>query len=316
MSKSNSGGPAPTRQRRTDPSPENPPASGAALMTAVNYSMSPSTYHSDPCHVPSLSSTTAKRIDQQSAAHAWTYHPQLGGQRQSSSKSMDAGSLVHALVLGKGDIVVVEHDNFRTKAAREERDAAYLEGKTPVLAKDHAKGKEIAEVVLSRIGPLNGTSEVALFWTEEDSRGKDVQCRCMVDHLMNGSNRLILFELKTCQSAHPREVEKNVLRHGYDLQAAAYVSGARKVFGQDPLHVMVFVEMEPPYVTLECSLDETFMELGERKWRRAVDVWSECLAANRWPGYRPASITAPEWALRQDMDRQLEEVEPSEWEDL
>ena len=62
-------------------------------------------------------------------------HPRLGGMRlESSSAAQVLGSVVHAMVLGAGrQWHVIDADDWRTKAAKAERDAAESVWKVPIL---------------------------------------------------------------------------------------------------------------------------------------------------------------------------------------
>lgn len=63
--------------------------------------ISPDEYHRDD-DGPRLSATTARNILSGTMKHAWIYHPKLGGRGQKATPAMDLGSIVHALLLGKG----------------------------------------------------------------------------------------------------------------------------------------------------------------------------------------------------------------------
>ena len=68
----------------------------------VYYDLPEHEYHSDPCDSPSLSASIAQTIVLESPAHAWLQHPRFGGKQIEPTKEMDRGTLVHALLLGKG----------------------------------------------------------------------------------------------------------------------------------------------------------------------------------------------------------------------
>ena len=99
------------------------------------YRMTAEQYHADPCPEPSLSSSTIKTMLERTPRHAFHDHPRLGGMRlESSSAAQTLGSVVHAMVLGAGrQWHVIDADDWRTKAAKAERDAAESVGKVPIL---------------------------------------------------------------------------------------------------------------------------------------------------------------------------------------
>jgi hypothetical protein len=269
-------------------------------------------YHADPCERPSLSSSIAHVLDRQSPAHAYARHPRLGGHAPKSTKTLDRGSLSHALLLGQGKSVHVIHaKDWRTKKAQAERDAAYDVGAVPVLVADMKAAEATAGILRSRFAELgivlDGRSEAAAFWTERDEHGESVQCRAMIDHIKPG----VIYDLKSCRSAQPVVCQRHVDAYGYAIQRAAYVSAIETI---DPSaagrtdFVFVFYELEPPHAVTPVRLSGAFRSLGERRWRRAVETWAHCLRENRWPAYasRIIEIEPPPWALANDTEAQLQ----------
>lgn len=268
-----------------------------------------STYHADDTgEQPSLSSSIAYQLVTKSPRHAWLLHPRLGGLRRPPTKTFDRGHLIHKLVLGKGaELAVIDAADFKTKAAREARDAAYEARQIPVLADDLADAEAAAAEVLTRLAAddivLSGDSEVTAKWTETASDGTPVQCRGLLDHLRLPT----IYDLKTCRSAHPAAIQRSMPAYGYDMQAAAYRSGIAKIHPELAGRVdfvFLFVELEPAITITPCRPSGTMRELGERRWRRAVDLWARCITTGAWPGYTDGivNIEAPQWALMNDCD--------------
>lgn len=268
-------------------------------------------YHADPCDTPSLSSSIAGILVSRSPRHAYLAHPRLGGVRRESTKSMDRGTLIHALVLGKGaEIVAVDAADWRTKAAQEQRDAIRAAHKVPVLVGDYNEALTAAASIEAQLGDrgiwLTGQSEVVAKWIERADDGTPVRCRAMIDHLMLPA----IFDLKTCRSAHPAAIQRHVIGYGYHIQAHAY---QRAVAAVDPTltgrtdFVFLFVELDPAVTVQPARLDGSMRVLGERQWRRAVNTWAACLTSGRWPAYSDDTLTieAPPWALQQDFDADL-----------
>jgi hypothetical protein len=278
-------------------------------------------YFSDPCEVPSLNSSTAKVLIAQSPAHAWQAHPRLGGkgaavEEADDQDALDHGVALHSLLLGTGArIVRIDADSFRTKAAQELRDDARNSGRVPMIARKFDDIQCTAAALHERFAefdfdPAAGTKEASVFWGEQPQTGTlEVQCRGRIDHLDLANLRI--WDLKSCRSAHPRAVQRHVYEYGYDIQRAAYVSACDHIWpevaGRWDFWFMFF-ETSPPFACFPCRLDGTFRELGNRRWRRAVDIWSACTTTGVWPGYSRggvAELPAPEWALNRDMEEQV-----------
>lgn len=279
-------------------------------------SMTAEQYHADPCETPSLSASVASTLIRQSPYHAWLSHPRLGGRPRESTPEMDRGTLLHALILGTPtNVAIVPADNYRTKAAQEARDAARDAGQIPVLEREWAGYLEVADAVgqaLDAAGVrLMGESEPVAVW-EEPSEAGPVQCRGRLDHVTFDGDGATIFDLKTCRNAHPRSCERHVIEFGYDLQRAAYVSAISQIQPECAgrvRFVWLFVEEvesptgKPGAVLTVAEASGTMRELGESRWRRAVETWAKCLRANEWPAYGSVRLDAPDWALRDETER-------------
>lgn len=270
-------------------------------------------YHADPFKAPSLSSSIAKTLIAKSPRHAWADHPKLGGgSGKKPTKEMDQGTLIHSLVLGVGaEIVRVEADNWKTKAAQVAREEARKEGKVAVLEREYVAASGAAVSIIEQMRghgiELTGRSEAALAWVEESYDGEPVQCRGMLDHVDVGAGAVL--DLKVVVSAEPRFLERHVINMGNHIQAEAY---RRALAAVEPTlqgrvdFKWVFVEMvEPTPVVVVGRPSGTMRELGDRQWRRAVDTWARCLAAKSWPAYADSGVVeleAPAWALAADYE--------------
>ena len=276
--------------------------------------LSAADYHADPCEHPSLSASCATTLLSRSPYHAWLHHPRLGALPREATDSMDAGSLLHALVLGEDeDIVIVNADDWRTKVAQAQRADARASKMIPVLRAKYDAALALAEDVRAAITDLgialDGESEASVEWTEDTSRGP-VLCRGRMDHVW--IDRAAILDLKTCQSAHPRAVTSHVWEYGYDVQQAAYRSAMRALrpeFAGRESFTFVFVEQLPEgsqrrAIVQPVTLSGTFREIGERRWHRACETWAECLESGVWPDYtrvgETMEIEAPGWALAQE----------------
>jgi hypothetical protein len=282
--------------------------------TANRLSVSPAAYYADPCTGPSLNASTAKTLITRSPLHAWQEHPRLGGAPREATAAQEHGSLIHRLVLGAGDdIEVIDAPDWRTKAAKEQRDDARTAGRIPVLVADHAEAEVAARAIADALAAFGidlsggeaGESEVMLSWHERSARGS-VLCRGMLDRLVLGRSGII-YDLKTTPNAHPQACARRVADLGYDIQAAAYTSAVEKLrpdlVGRVEF-VFVFAETEPPYCVTPMKPGGMMREFGLTRWQRAVEVWAACLADGRWPGYVESitQLELPPWVMAADAE--------------
>lgn len=216
----------------------------------------------------------------------------------------DVGKAFHREVLGDGpDICAYDGDSWRSKDAREFRDAAYAAGKVPLLAEDAAVVSAMAAAVLSHdVAPLlfkGGTAEVAAFWVDETT---GVKCKARFDYLpeKQPGRRLIVPDLKSAVSASPKDFGSASARYGYVMQDQHYMSGLRHLgVDDDPVMVFVVVEKDVPYLPAVIQFSEPDeRRLVAAQLEKALRLYRDCLAADTWPGY-PGITQAhlPNWHL-------------------
>ena len=152
------------------------------------YDIGEDEYHADPCPTPSLSNSIAVTMIDQSPIHAWAKHPKLNPNYEAEERGIfDTGSAAHALVIeGVDRIEVNDAKDWKTKAAKEARDAARDNGKIPMLPDGAKDVRAMAEAFYLQV---NGIPEIAaaiksfkgeqtVLWQEGE-----VWCRCRPDIL-------------------------------------------------------------------------------------------------------------------------------------
>lgn len=237
----------------------------------------------------------------------------------------DFGSFFHLIVLGKGvDIVEIDADNYRTKAAREQRDAAHAAGKVPVLvgaganddfAAEIGKAQAMADSVLAH--PIAGELlthprnlvEQAIYATDPKT---GVRLRGRTDCLhFADDGRVTIIDIKTSATVNPAEMVRKWFNLNYFMQDAWYrdllVAAG---LADDPDFVFVGVEKEPPYLVTVARYTELAREEGRRRNRRAIDLYAECMETGVWPGYTTEIVPLglPGWVEREvqtEADQQL-----------
>jgi hypothetical protein len=262
-------------------------------------------YQADPIPAGSLSCSGARTLLRSPAHYA---HQREHG--RPDTEAFDLGRAVHTRVLGVGDeIALCDFDSWRTKAAREAKDEARAEGKTPILVKDHAPIVAMAEAVLAHplakaILETPGKREQSLFAQDPQTK---VWLRARLDHLPDpvDGRRTIAADLKTAISADPNEWARTAPAYGYDVQDPWYQELIRLTRGDpDTAFVFVNVEKDPPHLVSVVELAAEFPEIGRRKMRRAIDLYAECSRSGEWPGYAPIVhyVEPPRWYVYQDQE--------------
>lgn len=273
-------------------------------------------YHNDPCDVPSLNQSIATILHKQSAKHAHMAHPRLGGKKYRTSDAFDKGTAIHTALLGVGKVIVpVDAADWRTKAAREQRDAIRATGNIPMLADKARDIEDAASAIRKQLDGLgvhfNGHCKLSMQWTEQVN-GHDVLCRGRLDHFNDTGGYAYVDDLKSSQSANPVDIQRSCENYNYDIQAAAYLSGVTTIRPDLDGRVRyrwIFFELEPPYIVTVAYPTGANLALGAVRWDRALRLWQSCLSkgtdAIHWPGYssEPVPINPPDWALRNELHR-------------
>lgn len=249
-------------------------------------------YHADRT---ALSSSGARKILTQTPAH---FRWEMDNPRP-YTPAFEIGHAAHTLTLGAGsDIVIVEADSWRAKAAREERDQALAEGKTPLLAKEAEQVNAMHAAITAHptAGPLfareDGIAECSIFW-EADG----VDCKARPDWALPGDEP-ILVDYKTTGDASPEAFRRSLANFGYHMQAEWYADAWEAAYGQRPEFVFVAQEKTPPYAVAVYQVDALALEIAAAQNTRARHIYAECQATGTWPAYStaPTILTLPAWA--------------------
>lgn len=271
------------------------------ITTPGVYDLPEAEYHADPVVGGSLSSTTARLLTPPStpalARHALD-NPQ-------PKDAYDLGSVAHALILGKGArIVEVVADDWRSKAAKDVRDEARAEGKVPLLSKDLARARAMADAVRAHRESAailtDGAPERTLAWVDRDT---GQWCRAMLDWWPDPARawRLVIGDVKTSTAATAAAFSKSVAEYGYHQQAAHYIDGYAAVHDVDPAEVafvFVVVQKDAPHIVNACQLTDDDLAAGRAKNRAALDVWRQCRESGVWPAHNDGIqlVSLPRWA--------------------
>lgn len=259
-------------------------------------------YHSGIDETPRLSASIAHILCTRSPRHAWTAHPWLNPDyARVEDTKFDVGNVAHGILLEESTkrLVVVDAPDWKTKAAREERDAAREAGKIPLLLEQLSEVEAMVAAARVQLDgheaepPLfsDGKPEQSLLWEEGG-----VLCKARLDWLRD--DRRTIDDLKTTsRSANPAAYSRALFGVGGDVQAAFYLRGLRELTGTDATFRWVVVETSPPYALSVIEPGSDVLAVGATKVDWAIAKWRECLENDSWPAYPPRVATAelPPW---------------------
>jgi len=288
------------------------------------------TYHLSCCTGPSASSSGLRTIFMRSPAHYWVTSP-LNPDciERSDTEAFTLGRGSHHLLLGEDDFSTLfvqrpevldgEAWHGNRKACRawmqKQRDAGRTVLKPEQIEAMRGMAKALSAHPLVRAGILNGDIEQSLIWQD---KATGVWLKARPDAVPNDSGDFA--DLKT-SSYFGDELDREVSKHRYDIQAALTKWAAREVLGIAMASFsFVFVGSEPPHCVDVLTLDATDIEAAEQDLRCAVDTFAWCLKHNNWFGPSGTQMDAryvriSEWAReraeykRDFLKREIEKTE-------
>lgn len=265
-------------------------------------SISEAEYHADPCPEPSLSGSLAVDLLTRTPRHAWEAHPRLNPEfEREEEQKFDLGTACHTMLFGRGKkIVVLDYDSFRTKAAQEERDAAYAVGNIPMLARDNERVEAMTNAALDFMRdagvPFDGMlRERALIWQEKSG----IWCRGLVDATTPPID-LVLDYKTSSYTSEPLALEARLFNSHWHVKAAMYERGLNVLSPESAGRrrwQYLCQETRKPYACSLIELTEAGLEWGRRALAEAIETWTTCMAAQKWPAYstRPHLAQVPGW---------------------
>jgi len=269
------------------------------------YSISETLYHSDPCPQPSLSASIAKIVYDKSCHHAWIKHPALNPEREEEhDNKFDLGSAAHRVLLcgGYNGIAFIAADDYRTKAAKAARDAAYEDGMIPMLQKDAERLNQMSSTAMGFLAKTelsgilaDGKPEQAII-----AQYKGVWLRGLVDWLPTGRGVILDYKTTLGSSKPDHWIRNQLIPLGYDIQAYMYVLLNELTGGpKDAKFVFLVQENYEPYACSLVGAGPSIMASGKMKVDIAISHWRWCLENDEWPGYgyKIAWAEAPAWTL-------------------
>lgn len=297
-------------------------AAKAIITEAGAYSDIPiEAYHgSEICPSPSLSATGAKKLcgrggKGQTPRHFYEAHVRPDRAPQADTDALRFGRALHdALLLPERwtgrDHYHVTCEGFsraKTKAMAIEIEAAAeaeAAGMTIVSAEDRMLiDSMVAEVRRNKLANMllsNGEPEVTLAGPD---KVLGTWRRARPDFLPH--KKQIITDIKTAADASHDGFSRAIKDRRYDLAAAMQLDLIDQVFGPDPARMFMHLVIEKPtkyrpgdYIPVALwQLPTEDIVRGHHLYRRALNVFTDCLRTGEWTGYAdgPAPCGLPGW---------------------
>lgn len=262
------------------------------LGVGLHYNIPASVYHADPCETPSLSSSIAQTLLEQSPAHAALKHPRISpGTKLDPSKRMRFGSSVHAVLSGdESEIVVGEFKDFKKDEARDWKALVIASGRVPMLRHEMDSQTGTVNALISKAGngcdnkPFvsHGQSEVTVIWKEGE-----IYCRARFDRLVISPDGFTadIWDWKVTGDVSDESLRRRIEDGWYFMRAAFYLRGLHAVIPSISgrgCFFWTFVEDKAPHAVRRVPLCESWRHWGNIMSSRAIDMWSGCLKSGNW----------------------------------
>lgn len=271
-------------------------------------------YDADPAPEPSLRSSDARLLLQKTPLHLYHKHPRLGGTlTEKSDPKFDIGLAAHTMMTGQGIIGVLPGDfkDYRKKEAQKIRDDHRERGHIPMLESQYARveamvhsGREqLKRTEECKEAFTRGKGEATLIWQD-----MGVWCRCRLDWLPDNRNSPYP-DYKTTEIASPEAWARYAFRSGMDVQAAMYRRGVRRVLEvADPQWRWIVQEVEPPFPLAVVAMTPYALDLADRRFESALNIYGECMGSKSWPAYpqKTCYVDPPAWLEAEWMEMERE----------
>lgn len=234
--------------------------------------------------LPALSSSGCKTLITECAAIF--RHEQDNREDDEPSNDMLTGSAAHIAnlepQLWKERVVVIDANDWRTRAAQEAKSAALIEGKLPLLSKQMEIVLEMQAVFRREVGDqlTAGRTEVSYLWREY-RRG--VLMKGRPDWRADDAS--LLVDYKTTGNVHPDALRARVFDNWHHVQAALYIEGHEVLCGRTPDWLWIAQATKPPYLVTVARPTNATLHIAMERADEAIRAYAECQKTGQWPSY-------------------------------
>lgn len=272
---------------------------------------------SDEYHArPELSSTGVRKLLSPSAPAHFKYWLDNEGE---TKPAWEKGKAAHKLVLGAGPKVIAVVDEWgadpnawRTDKVKAKLAEIRASGDVPLKQADYDDVHAMAAAIRNHpeaaalLDPATGKPEQTLIWRDAQT---GVMCRALVDWLRHpvAGHRFLLTDYKHTGAeygASPEKVGRTMGDFGYHVQLVWYLMGCVALglcTEAEAAALLIVQESRKPYLVTVAQPDPTAMRMGAIRCRQALDLYAECVANDRWPGYSDDVVYAqlPPWETKE-----------------
>jgi ATP-dependent exoDNAse (exonuclease V) beta subunit len=166
-------------------------------------------------------------------------------------------------------------------------------GKQIISQKDYdtivAMREALAESYAAPLLYEDGHIESSLLWTHKAKPfgGEDtfnIPCRGRIDKLLVRNDGEVMLDYKTCLSANPYDIYRQISKFKYWLQEAHFGSGFEHTKKKKTRMIFLFQEKSPPYDVFVIELSNESRELAANRYNQIMNDIAECYINDSFPG--------------------------------
>lgn len=248
-----------------------------ALKPGVHKNVQIEEYHNDPA----VSCTGIKRL-LKSPLDYWAFSPHNPARKeQKVTSSLAAGSAFHTLLLEPETF----SDRFKVKEGVQSSKVPGFVGEGDLKEMEAAVAAVRSLPNISKLF-TDGEAEVTMVW---DDPLTGVRCRCRHDYFRQSHGMTV--DYKTIGDMAERDIDRQIVKYGYHVQAAFYLDGMKALgLGDHQDFVLVFQQRDYPHKVYATTLCDDTIDIGREcyqlalsKYRKAVEA---CGLEKPWPAYK------------------------------
>lgn len=187
--------------------------------------------------------------------------------------------------------------DFRTKAAQIWRDECQADGVEVLTRDEYRQAFYMADSLRTHgtasklLNPKDVTREQTAIWIDDDAEQwapyeRDPTyflCRGRADVLNYRYSAII--DVKKTEIASEEKFRREIIKRRYDVQAAWYMDGFRKVGFDAKIFIFIAIEPKPPYAVGVYHLSSDDLNAARTKYRSNLVTLRDCQDMNHWPAY-------------------------------
>lgn len=139
-----------------------------------------------------------------------------------------------------------------------------------------------------------GQNEVSVFWTD---KATGLKCKARLDRLTEWHGYQTLADIKTAYDISDRGIATAIGEYRYPTRMAWYSDALALIRPAEWRVVFAWAKNKPSYEVRVTECDEDAMTEGRAQYRALLDLYAECLAADKWPSYPEGIevVNPPRW---------------------